>query len=433
MCSAPLRIGRRAAVRFLLEAQHLLAGPRAAVAADAAATTTRAGAGTVLAEIRRLEAVQIDPVAAVERNQHLVLAARLAGYRPPVLEDLVRRRRVFEYWANAACVLPIEDYPLFEGTRRRFRARYAAEMATLRRVVREVLARLEAQGPSPARSFLSTRRVRGAWDLQDARTKATSHVLSLLFRQGEIVVARREGLERFFDLADRAVPAALRAEARALDPREADRLLCAKYLRAYRLADAGDPRFGWQPMTAAARQAEVDRQVREGRLVRVEIEGVRRPYVVPAEDAERLRRHEQRAARDGAPSGGPAGGGPVRFLAPLDNLLWRRTRLWDLFEFAYTWEVYLPAARRRYGHYVMPVLWGDRLIGRFDPQLDRARGRLVVKMLRLEPGVRPSPPLREALAQALVSFARFHDAGRVEIRPAARRVLARRILRAQPA
>jgi uncharacterized protein YcaQ len=123
----------------------------------------------------------------------------------------------------------------------------------------------------------------------------------------------------------------------------------------------------------------------------------------------------------------------VRFLAPLDNLLWRRTRLWDLFEFAYTWEVYLPAARRRYGHYVMPVLWGDRLIGRLDPQLDRTRGRLVVKMLRLEPGVRPSPPLREALAQALVSFARFHDAGRVEIRPAARRVLARRIFRAQPA
>ena len=237
--TAPARVSREAAVRFLLVAQHLR--PRTTHDPRNSAT-----AAAVLREIRHLECLQIDPVSVVERNQHLVLAARMPGYQPRTLDDLLRRRRVFEYWANAACVIPMEDYPLFEGTRRRYRKRYASDLTALRSVVLHVLAELGANGPLTARTFVSDHRVRGAWDLGDPKTKATSHVLNILLKLGDIVVVRREGLERYFDLPHRAVPAGLLERARAIRTVEADELMFEKYLRAYRLFDADDPRFGWR-------------------------------------------------------------------------------------------------------------------------------------------------------------------------------------------
>jgi len=404
MNQAPLRISREGAARFLLEAQHLLRS----MASDSRSPAT---AAAVLREIRHLECVQIDPVSVVERNQHLVLAARTPGYRPRTLGELLRRRRVFEYRANAACVVPMEDYPLFEGTRRRFRKRLAPDLTALRSVVRHVLAELDANGPSAARTFVSDRRVRGAWDLSDPKTKATSHALSLLLKAGDIVVVRREGLERYFDLPERAVPADLLERARTISPAEADELLLEKYLRAYRLFDADDPRFGWRAMAAIARRAALQRRVRMGEVVPLVIDGIGRRYFVRAEDLAVLRRHE-RAATSGTTPGDEA---PVRFLSPLDNLLWRRTRIFDLFRFAYTWEVYLPLSKRRFGPYAMPLLFGVRFIGRLDPQLDRERRRLVIRLLQLEPGVRVTIRLRKALRTALESFARFHGAADVKI------------------
>ncbi len=400
----PLRVARDAVIRFLLDAQHLAHGG----ARGSATAPTPAG---VLREIRHLECVQIDPVSVVERNQHLVLAARLPGYLPRMLGELLRRRRVFEYWANAACVIPVEDYPIFEGTRRRYRTRLAPDLTALRPVVRRIFSDIAAHGPLAARGFVSDHRVRGAWDLGDPKTKATSHALSLLLKTGDLLVVKREGLERYFDLPERAVPGALLRQARAISAHDADALMLEKYLRAYRLFDAGDPRFGWQGMSVAVRRHTLQRQVRAGGVVPLLIDGVRRQYFVRAGDVDDLRRGERSAGTQPVRGDDP----PMRFLAPLDNLLWRRSRLQDLFRFEYTWEVYLPPRKRRYGHYAMPILFGDRLIGRLDPHLDREERRLIIRLLHLEPQVRPTGRLRRALRAALESFARFHGAAGLEI------------------
>src|SRR5947209_2120656 len=336
----PLRVARDAVIRFLLDAQHLAHG-------GARGPGTAPTPPAVLREIRHLEGVQIDPVSVVERNQHLVLAARLPGYLPRTLGELLRRRRVFEYWANASCIIPVEDYPIFEGTRRRYRKRLAPDLTALRPVVRRIFADIDAHGPLAARAFVSDHRVRGAWDLGDPKTKATSHALNLLLKVGDIVVVKREGLERHFDLPARALPADLLARARTVPPADADELLLEKYLRAYRVFDAGDPRFGWRAMTATARRAVLQRRVRNEAIVPLTIDGIGRQYFVRAEDVPALRRHERAAALETAP-GDEA---PMHFLAPLDNLLWRRSRIVDLYRFEYTWEVYLPPPKRRYGHY----------------------------------------------------------------------------------
>lgn len=404
----PIQVSRGAARRFLIE--------RLGLAGDGAyASIPRASSARVLRTIRRLEAVQLDPVAAVERNQHLVLGARLPGYAPRLLERLLAERAIFEYWANAACVLPIEDYWMFEGVRRWMRRADARERAVLRGPGVLVLRALERSGPMPSRAFLSDRRIAGYWDNQGPRTKATSHALSVLWYRGEVMVVRREGVERYFDLPERVVPTAQLRRAEATDPAEADRALLEKYLRAYRLFEPGDFRFGWRRIPAPHRRVIIDAYIDEGRVVPVELQGVRRRYFVLAEDMGALRRHERTGERFPPER--------VRFIAPLDNLLWRRERLADLFDFTYTWEIYTPAHKRRFGYYTMPILSGDRLIGRLDPRLDRAQNRLVVESLHLEPAVRMTAPLRRALRAALESFGAFHGAGRVDVRRTAPRLI----------
>jgi uncharacterized protein len=369
---------RSQVVRFLLETQGLLPHNRT----------------DLLTEIRRLEVVQIDPVAALERNQHLVLVARLPTYRPAALDALLTSGKVFEYFALAACVMPIEDYPIFAGSRRRYTERVAPALARLGSVADEIRAILAERGPQPSRAFESAHRVHGWWDTTGPRTKATSHALNLLLYSGEVMVVRREGNTRWFDLARHAVPAAMFDAGQRMPTAEADAALFAKYCRGARIFDASDPHFGWRrPMPRPERRAALA------------IEGVERRYWMLASDVSSLE-----AARRRPPTA------RARFLPPLDNLLHDRGRLLDLFGFDYTWEVYTPAARRRYGYYAMPILLGDQLIGRIDPQLDREHNRLVVNALYLERGVRVTERLRTVLRRSLAAFARWHGAAEVRVR-----------------
>lgn len=388
-----LTVHPRAAARLVLERQGLLGKRRRVRKAR--------GGEDVLATVRRLECVQLDPVSVVERNQHLVLAARLRGYRPEMLEALLDASSVFEYIANAACVLPIEDYPLLAGTRQRQQARLAERIERIRPTADRVLARLEAEGPLSPRAFDSEQRVRGYWDNEAATTKATSHALNLLLDSGRIMVARRRGAERWFDLPERRVPAGILDQAQRIHPDEADRLLLDKYLRAFRIFDAGDWRFGWWRMGAARRAAEIRRLVEGDRITPLDIAGIKRRYYVLAEDEQALREHQR--AIDAGSRGRTT---PLRFLPPLDSLLWRRERVADLFGFEYTWEMYIPAEKRRFGAYGMPILRGERLIGEIDARVHRQEDRLHVRAWRMEPGVRVSDRLRHQLHGPLQRLAR---------------------------
>ena len=401
--TAGLTVTRQGIRRFLLEAQDLLGDHHYRPAAVATS-------GQVLREIQRLEAVQLDPVAAVERNQHLVLAARVHGYTPALLERLLAQRRIFEYWGHAACVFPIEDYPIFEHKRRQIRRRLQTDLARVRPVARAVLARLEREGPLPARAFTSEQRVHGWWDIKGPKTKVTSHALNLLSYVGQVMVSRREGLERHFDLPERVVPVEWLRRAREIDPQEADQALLMTYMRAHRIFDLGDWAFGWRRTPGVQRRPIVEKLIRAGTVVPLRIDGMKRPYFLLAEDEGRLRRHERHALQTRQIMDAP-----VRFLAPLDNLLWRRERVRDFFDFDYTWEVYVPPARRVYGYYTMPILAGDRFVGRFDPRLDRESSCLVINLLHLERGVRVTTQLRKALDAALQAFARFHGASDLRV------------------
>jgi uncharacterized protein YcaQ len=353
------------------------------------------GEDGALDAIRRLEAVQLDPVAVVDRNHHLVLRNRVASYHPEHLEALYRRRLVFEYEANARCVVPIEDYPIFEPVRARFRAALANLGPTMEQALRYVRERLRAEGPLPARRLESADRVAGYWDLNAAKTKATSQALEYLWETGEVVVAYRQGDERYFALTIEWLG--------HTDSPGSWEMLLHKYLKAYGVTRVGDPHFGWRRWPVTERKKAVDRLVRQGALRPVRVEGVRRTYFVLSVLVPLLEALcEARVAPD------------VYLLPPLDNVLWDRERLVDLFGFRYSWEIYRPPSKRRSGPYTMPVLEGDRFIGRLDARFDRGSRALRVERLTFEPDVEPSRSRLARVWSAVEALADDLGATRVE-------------------
>lgn len=392
---------KRGLRRFLLEKQQLLK-PRGNEAI---------GREQVLDLIRQLECVQIDPVAAVRANQHLVLSARLANYAPGLLNELLSNHNVFEYFANAACVIPMEHYPIFELTRKRIRDHLFSAIEALQPVPEQVMDKLRAEGPLPARAFESEARVHGYWENTNAKakTKATSHAINLLMDAAQIRIVGREGNQRLFDLTSRSVPAELLKAAEELDMEEAQRLMLIKYFRAYRVFEPSDARFGWLRLSAAQRRDAIKQFMQAGIVTEVEVEGLKHPYYVLSSDVERVLAHGDQAAEsesnliEAEPE-------EITFLPPLDNLLWSRKRLEDLFHFEYRWEIYTPADKRKYGYYAMPILAGDRLIGRMDPRLDRKANELKVEMLQFEPGIKISAQLRRNVKKAITQFAKANGA-----------------------
>lgn len=402
----PIQTSKKALRRLLLEKQRLLR-PRVEPVRSPQELRRK-----VMGVIRELECIQIDPVSAVRPNQHLVLAARVDGYRPDALLELLRENEVFEYFANAACVIPMEDYPLFEPVRARMRSHTEASLDALRPVVEEVLHRLETEGPLPAKAFESEIKVHGYWDNVSAKTKATSHALNLLADAARIRIVGREGNQRLFALASRSVPYDLLLSAEQMDMEESANALLRKYFRAYGVFEPSDPRLGWQRLNAAQRKEAINRYVNGGELAEVEADGVKHPYYMLAADVERLYAHMDEAEKERAADDAAL---PITFLPPLDNLLWSRKRLEELFDFEYRWEIYTPAVKRRYGYYAMPILAGDRLIGRMDPRLDSKNKHLSVQLLQIEPGVARSSALETNIREALQSFAFMHGAETVSV------------------
>lgn len=423
-----LMIKPETARRVLLARQGLLAA--------AAARPWReelTGAGGTLQAVSRLGALQLDPVAVVERCHHLALHARVKGYKPAWFDGLFAKGAVFEYLANARCALPMEALPDFWPIVLQARLNAAERREALAEPVAEVLeAARRKHHVRPREVGNEGPRLMGVgYNAPDEASKATGTAIDLLWLGGQLFVSRRQGAEKWYALPEKVVPPAILAAARAEEPQDLKPaegasarpwatpavqkgqapwtdMLMRRYLEAYALADPGDFRFGWQKLTAAERKAWLEKAAQSGEVVPVRVEGVRRRYWAPASAAEEL------AAAEAAPQAWEPEP-EVRFLPPLDNLLWHRPRLADLFGFDYVWEVYIPAAKRRYGAFTMPILEGDRLIGRIDPRMDRANARLILQLVQLEPGVRPDRSRLSRLARGLRTFARFHGAREIEV------------------
>ena len=356
-----------------------------------------------------LASLQLDPISVVARSHQLVLWSRLGRYDLADLDGLLwRDRRLFEYWAHAAAIVCTADYPIHSLLMRRYpSARHAqlrAWLADNQALRRSILRQLRAGGPLPSRALED----RAATDWQSSgwtQGRNVDRMLDLLWTQGRIMVAGRQGQQRIWDLAERCLPPW--APTRRPPEREVVRLSAQRSLRALGVATARDIDRGFTAGRYPGLPAVLAGLQRSGQVeqVRLVADGAERPgpWFVHADDLPLLDRLE---SGDWQPR--------TTLLSPFDNLIINRERTERLFGFSFRMEIYVPKAARRYGYYVLPILHGDRLIGRVDPALDRATGRLVVHAIHPEPGAPASAG--PAVAAALGELAGFVGATGLDLR-----------------
>jgi uncharacterized protein YcaQ len=344
----------------------------------------RAETDDVAAAIARLHAVQLDSIATVDRAHRLTLTSRVGAYDERVVSQLLREGRVFEYWAHEACLVPIEDYALFKPRMAALRDHHwwgRQRTAEGRKVERRVLARIREEGALPVRAFEGRSGPMWGW-------KPEKRALEHLFAAGEVAIAGRQGFQRLYDLPERVIPRE-HLEAPTPSPDEFHRSYALRAVQARgALTDAGIAEHCRFKGGAREVRPHVDALVAEGLVRREEVDDGGPPVVVPAG-----------AELDGAPRG-------AVLLCPFDNLMWDRPFLRRLFGFEHVIEVYKREPERVYGYYVLPLLVGDRLVGRADLKSDRARGVLQVKRFTPEPGVRRrlDEPLERAAARLVRSL-----------------------------
>ncbi len=367
----------------------------------------------VLRTIDRLGVLQVDTISVVERSQYLVLWSRLGSYDPGLLDSLLfPRRLVFECMAPVALIAPMANYRFYqpgmlaaaEEGRRRSREWLAEHPDAL-------LATLEAvrsRGPMASADF---ERPDGAtrsapWDWHGS--KPSRRALEMLYGSGELMVHSRCGGQKLYDLRERVLAEAFGDEA----PRDDDLPGAAERV-AFFAAHAAEalgiviPAWLWEyhalrPARGSGKNhrdsalAALEDLVDAGRMIRVSVDGLEGPAYMASSLRDSLsRRHRKRA--------------PARttLLSPFDSLIWDRARTRALFGFDVCFEAYVPPARRRFGYYCLPILHGNRLVGRLDPKMDRASRRLLVRAAYLEPDARIDEALLDGVAAALLDLARF--------------------------
>ena len=392
-----LKVSADNARRFLV-ARQLLAPAR----------SLEGGPGAVLEVFRRLGSVQFDPLAIAGRTHDLMLHARVAGYDPAWCDLLYERREIFEAYNKGLSIVPTSEFPWFRGNLSRSAPRTLTENAD---AAARVLERIRAEGPLSALDFERERGTTTDWF--GMPTNVVRAVLEAFAVTGVLGLARRDGNRRYYDLLERLLPADVLARKLPLEEQLRHKLL-SRY-RAHGLLGVGgadvfgglgyakpDERLPGYP----GRNALREELIADGELVPVDVEGVRgKRYVLKAEVG----------ALESPPEPPPS----VAFLPPFDPLVWDRVLLGSLFHFDYVWELFVPPAKRRWGWYVLPLLFRDRLVGRIEPRIDRAGGRVEMIDLWWEDGFTPRrvEGFVDAMRDALRAYLRFAGAGRLEWAP----------------
>jgi uncharacterized protein YcaQ len=398
---APRTVSLRDARRLALHAQGLASAP-----------PRGAGPAAVAAVVERIGCLQLDPVSAVARSPLLVLFARLGPVRDTALERAAyEQRTLFDAWAHEASLVATADLPLHLWAMRSYldspsprAARARAFLAANTGFCDELVDELRSRGPLRARELedRSAEPWRHGWWTDEISGRQTiARLLHLLWVTGRIGVGHRVAGERVWDVFDRCVPPGAAAGAVVLDDDAAERAAVLRAVRMLGVARQGHVRahflrrrYARLPETLAALTAA-------GALEPVRVQGLRGDWFAAAEALERL--------AELAP------GARTVALSPFDNLLCDRARTAELFGFDHRLEIYVPADKRRWGYYVLPILHRERLVARADAVLDRDAGLLRVNALYHEPGVRWTPALERAIGGALERLAAWRGAEGVHV------------------
>lgn len=388
--------------RLILSRQHLDGAER------------QPDAETMLRVVRDLGCLQLDPISAVAKSHTLVLFSRFGNYNLETFDQLLwQDRSLFEYWAHVASIVLTEDYPIHHLRMRNYpnhdgewgqKIREWAEKEETVRLRELILSRIRAEGAQPSRVFVDKSGgeiVTSGW----TSDRNVNRVIDMMWHRGDLMVAKRSGGHRHWDLAERCLP--------EWTPRELlsqEEVVSRAAQKAIRALGVARPNHIPQHYTRA-RYPDLDRILKQleadGKIERVQIKDANESWsgewYLHQDDVPLL---ERVASGDWQPR--------TTLLSPFDNLICDRKRTELIFNFKFTIEIYVPKHKRQYGYYVLPILQGDRLIGRIDPLMDRKKKSLIINNVYAEPNAPDDAETVTGIKTAVQSLADFLGAKTID-------------------
>ena len=390
---------REQARRFILARQGLLGDYRFS------------GKDGAYAYVRQAGCIQYDPVDVCGKNAELTLQARVKGFRKTMLSELLYRDRLLvDYADKELSIWPTEDWPYFSPYRERSRT-LGESFEGLAALEAQALAYIRENGPVSS----DTLPIEGEifWHSsmhwsgnRHRKSQAARSVLEQLYTDGTLLIHHKNGSRKFYDLTRRYLdPALLNAENPCPDESSLLRWRMLRRIGAVGLLwNKNSPAFLGVNPDAGTRRRVFAQLEAAGEVLPVRVEGFKPVFCFLAKDEALMQ-----SVLDGTLDAKPR----MEFLAPLDPMLWDKALIAALWDFQYSWEIYTPPEKRKYGYYTLPVLWGERFIGRIETAADRKTGTLSVKHIWYEPGVRQTKKLQAAMERTLRRFAGFNDCSKV--------------------
>ena len=395
MRSVPITITREQARRLILLRQGLLGKYRFA------------GKDGAYRYVRQAGCIQYDPVDVCGKNAELTLLSRVKGFTKKTLADLLYKDRLLvDYADKELAIWAREDWPYFAPYRERSRM-HGNQFQGLSELEEEAIAYIREHGPVSSDTlpmegtifWHSSMHWSGHWEKE---SQAARSVLEQLYTDGVLLIHHKSGTRKYYDLAEKYFDAELLnapspcPDAEAFRQWRVARRIGAVGLLWNRRSDAW---LGMDMSTEERNRAFAELE-KKGRICEVRTEGIRFPLYLLSEDLPLLE-----SVLDDTADRKPR----LEFLAPLDPMLWDRKLIEALWDFQYSWEIYTPREKRRYGYYVLPVLYGEKLIGRMEAVAERKTQSLEVRHIWYEEGVRQTAKLRTAMEGAVKRLAAFND------------------------
>ncbi len=352
-----------------------------------------------LAAIEHLSYIQIDTLSVVARAHHHTLWSRLTDYKENYLNDLLEKdKTIFEYWSYAASYLPMSNYRFSLPRKKSYSEGKSHWFEQNKKMKKYVLDKIKTEGPLQSKDFEHKRTVDANW----YEWKPAKRALEQLFMEGKLMVAKRQGFQKVYDLAERVLP--LDIDTSIPTEKEYIQHLVKKSIESFGIVNENEVAYLRTGLKESTNKV-LKQLLKEGSLIELTIDGIDKTTFISTET--QLKSIEKIKTNNN-----------IHLLSPFDNLVIQRKRLERIFNFDYQIECYVPEPKRKYGYFTLPVLYKNNLVARFDPKADRAMKIFYIKSMHFEKGFQPNEDFNILFAEKLNSFANFTGCNKIVIEKA---------------
>ncbi len=348
-----------------------------------------------LSAIEHLGYIQIDTLAVIARAHHHSLWSRLPDYKEDYLHELLEKdKSIFEYWSHAASYLPICDYRFSLPRKQSYASGKSHWFEQDKKLNKYVLDKIKAEGPLQSKDFEHKRNTPGNW----YEWKPAKKALEQLFMEGKLMVAKRKGFQKVYDLTERVLPKNVNTNIPS--EKEYAEYLIKKAIQANGLVEEKEITY-LRSKTKDAIGKALKTLIKNAELINVSIENNKEKYYTTKkilEESNKIKINNH-----------------IHFLSPFDNAIIQRKRLQNIFDFDYMIECYLPEPKRKFGYFCLPILYNNMFVARFDPKADRATNTFYIKQMHFEKGFKPNTEFNLMFAKKLREFATFNNCTKIAI------------------